>query len=83
MAPRWIFRVADVTVGKGQQEERKCHKIEGGERGDKVFRKEGSYRGSRAVKIGKEHKETGKAEHTNCKPSRVMGDSKNGGTDII
>lgn len=55
MAPRWIFRVTDVTVGKGQQEERKCHKIEGGERGDKVFRKEGSSRGSRAVEIGKEY----------------------------
>ena len=47
-------------------------------RGDEVFRKEGASTESRADKIGK-----GGAEHTNRKTLRVMGDSKNGGTDII
>lgn len=60
--------------------------MEGGEKGAKVFRKggeEGASRGSRADKIQKEYQKTGEVEQMNCKTLRVMGDGKNGGTDII
>lgn len=46
-----------VILKKGQQEEKLCCKIEGGEKGAKVFRKGevGASSGSRADKIGKEY----------------------------
>lgn len=46
--------MTSVILKKGQQEERLCCKMEGGEKGAKVFRKggeEGASRGSRADKI--------------------------------